>query len=565
MNVSFANNRFSGELPPGLSNGFAFQHLTVNEGNNFTGPLPECLMNCTRLFRVRLEGNQFTGDISKAFGVHPSLNFISLSGNRFSGELSPEWGECQSLTSLQVDGNKISGEIPAELGKFRLFNLSLSRNHLTGDIPQFTGNLTNLQYLNLAGNEFHKDLSGEIPSELGNLFTLQYLLDLSGNSLSGTIPSNLGKLASLENLNLSHNHLTGRIPSSLSNMKSLNSFDFSYNELTCPIPTRDVSKQATYTGNSGLCGVAEELSPCSSSSPSSKPLIWERLRKFRFGDIVKATEDFSENYCIGKGGFQTVYKVALPMGQINEILTLTEVKHRNIIKLHGFHSRNGFMYLVCNYLERGSLGKELYGEEGKVELGWATRFSILQGVAHALAYLHHDCSPPIVHHDVTLNNILLESDFVPRLSDFDTARLWDLNSSNWSTVAGSYGYIAPELALTMRVTNKCDVYGFGAVALEVMMGRHPGELLLLLSSPEISDGPGLLLKDMLDQRLPAPQGQLAEKVVRVVTIALACTRANPEPRPTMRFVAQELSAQIQARLSEPFHTVTIGKLTSLQK
>ena len=115
-----------------------------------------------------------------------------------------------------------------------------------------------------------KDLSGEIPSELGNLFTLQYLLDLSGNSLSGTIPSNLGKLALMENLNLSHNHLTGRIPSSLSNMKSLNSFDFSYNELTCPIPTRDVSKQATYTGNSGLCGVAEELSPCSSSSPSSK-------------------------------------------------------------------------------------------------------------------------------------------------------------------------------------------------------------------------------------------------------------------------------------------------------
>ncbi|RVX19316.1 MDIS1-interacting receptor like kinase 2 [Vitis vinifera] len=81
MNVSFANNRFSGELPPGLCNGFALQHLTVNEGNNFTGPLLECLMNCTRLFPVRLEGNQFTGDISEAFGVHPSLNFISLSGN----------------------------------------------------------------------------------------------------------------------------------------------------------------------------------------------------------------------------------------------------------------------------------------------------------------------------------------------------------------------------------------------------------------------------------------------------------------------------------------------------
>ncbi|RVW53660.1 MDIS1-interacting receptor like kinase 2 [Vitis vinifera] len=684
MYVSFSNNSFSGELPPGLCNGLALQYLTVNGGNNFTGPLPDCLRNCTGLTRVRLEGNQFTGDISKAFGVHPSLVFLSLSGNRFSGELSPEWGECQKLTSLQVDGNKISGEIPAELGKLsqlgvlsldsndlsgqipvelanlsQLFNLSLSKNHLTGDIPQFIGNLTNLNYLNLAGNNFsgsipkelgncerllslnlgNNNLSGEIPSELGNLLALQYLLDLSSNSLSGTIPSDLGKLASLENLNVSHNHLTGRIPS-LSGMISLNSSDFSYNELTGPIPTGDIFKRAIYTGNSGLCGDAEGLSPCSSSSPNSKsnhktkiliaviipvcglfllailiaaililrgrtqhhdeeidctekdqsatPLIWERLGKFTFGDIVKATEDFSEKYSIGKGGFGTVYKAVLPEGQIvavkrlnmldsrglpatnrksfeSEIDTLRKVLHRNIIKLHGFHSRNGFMYLVYNHIERGSLGKVLYGEQGKVDLGWATRVRIVRGVAHALAYLHHDCSPPIVHRDVTLNNILLESDFEPRLSDFGTARLLDPNSSNWTTVAGSYGYIAPELALPMRVNDKCDVYSFGVVALEVMLGRHPGEFLLSLPSPAISDDPGLFLKDMLDQRLPAPTGRLAEEVVFVVTIALACTRANPKSRPTMRFVAQELSAQTQACLSEPFHSITMGKLTSFQK
>eukprot|EP00261_Vitis_vinifera_P035165 XP_019076408.1 PREDICTED: probable leucine-rich repeat receptor-like protein kinase At1g35710 isoform X2 [Vitis vinifera] len=570
MYVSFSNNSFSGELPPGLCNGLALQYLTVNGGNNFTGPLPDCLRNCTGLTRVRLEGNQFTG------------------GNYFSGSIPKELGNCERLLSLNLGNN---------------------------------------------------NLSGEIPSELGNLLALQYLLDLSSNSLSGTIPSDLGKLASLENLNVSHNHLTGRIPS-LSGMISLNSSDFSYNELTGPIPTGNIFKRAIYTGNSGLCGNAEGLSPCSSSSPSSKsnhktkiliaviipvcglfllailiaaililrgrtqhhdeeidctekdqsatPLIWERLGKFTFGDIVKATEDFSEKYSIGKGGFGTVYKAVLPEGQIvavkrlnmldsrglpatnrksfeSEIDTLRKVLHRNIIKLHGFHSRNGFMYLVYNHIERGSLGKVLYGEQGKVDLGWATRVRIVRGVAHALAYLHHDCSPPIVHRDVTLNNILLESDFEPRLSDFGTARLLDPNSSNWTTVAGSYGYIAPELALPMRVNDKCDVYSFGVVALEVMLGRHPGEFLLSLPSPAISDDPGLFLKDMLDQRLPAPTGRLAEEVVFVVTIALACTRANPKSRPTMRFVAQELSAQTQACLSEPFHSITMGKLTSFQK
>ena len=121
----------------------------------------------------------------------------------------------------------------------------------------------------------------------------------------------------------------------------------------------------------------------------------------------------------------------------------------------------------------------------------------------------------------------------------------------------------------MRVTNKCDVYSFGVVALEVMMGRHPGELLVSLSSSSsstttLSENRELLLKDLLDQRLPPPTGQLAEAVVFVVTIALACTRSTPELRPTMRFVAQELSAQTHA-FFESFGMITISKLTGFHK
>ena len=100
------------------------------------------------------------------------------------------------------------------------------------------------------------------------------------------------------------------------------------------------------------------------------------------------------------------------------------------------------MYLVYEYAKRGSLGNLLHSERAN-DLDWDARVRIVQGLAHAISYLHHDCSPPIVHRDISLNNVLLGSDFVPRLSDFGLARLLKPDSSNWTTVAGSYGYMAP--------------------------------------------------------------------------------------------------------------------------
>jgi hypothetical protein len=387
---------------------------------------------------------------------------------------------------------------------------------LTGNIPKEVGNCHKLLSLDVSNN----NLSGEIPFELGYLTELQLLLDLSSNRLSRNIPENLGKLSKLESLNVSHNQLSGEIPSSFSCMVSLrnSSIDFSYNNLTGHIPTSTIFKDApakAYVGNSGLCGDAEGLTPCSKKKKHSnttllavlipvcsllvllatvvagllirsrktkllveenktileceenaESLIWRREGKFTFRDIVRATENFHENYCIGKGGFGSVYKAALKTGQIvavkrfnmsdssgilvanrksfeNEIRMLTEIRHRNIIKLCGFRAIRGCMYLVYEYMEKGSLGNVLYGVGGRVELDWGRRLKIVQGLAHAIAYLHHDCTPPIVHRDITVNNILLESDFEPRLSDFGIARLLNSNTTNWTTIAGSYGYMAP--------------------------------------------------------------------------------------------------------------------------
>jgi len=117
----------------------------------------------------------------------------------------------------------------------------------------------------------------------------------------------------------------------------------------------------------------------------------------------------------------------------------------------------------------------------------------------------------------------------------------------------------------MRVTEKCDVYSFGVVTLEVMMGKHPGDLLTLLPAMSASKEDDLLLQDILDQRLDPPTGELAEEIVFVVKIVLACTRTKPESRPSMRSVAQEISAHTQACLSEQFRQITVSKLTDYQK
>ncbi|XP_021847307.2 MDIS1-interacting receptor like kinase 2 isoform X2 [Spinacia oleracea] len=240
-----------------------------------------------------------------------------------------------------------------------------------------------------------------------------------------------------------------------------------------------------------------------------------------------------------------------------EIRTLTEVRHRNIIKLYGYCSAKGSTYLVYDYAERGSLRKMLYSEETTVELGWERRVNTVKGLAHAVSYLHHDCTPPIIHRDIAINNVLLDKEFEPRLSDFGTAKLLSSDTSNWTSVAGTHGYMAPELALTMRVTEKCDVYSYGVVALEVMMGKHPGELLFALSYSVQKHE--LLLKDILDQRMPPPTHHITKEVVPAVRLALLCTSTEPALRPTMSYVAQKLSARTHNQLSVPFETITLAE------
>ncbi|KAI6687747.1 hypothetical protein NL676_024575 [Syzygium grande] len=531
-------------------------------GNNLTGFIPRSLRNCTSLLRAN-------------WGSCQHLRDLRIAGNNITGSLPPEIGNATELQGLDFSSNGLVGMIPEELGKLT----SLVRNRLSMSIPESIGQLADLFHLDLSNNR----LSQEIPGQIGMLTHLSEL-DLNNNSLIGEIPAQFSSLQSLVKLDLSHNNLSGPIYAIFEDMPGLAVVDISYNKFQGPVPNTTAFQEApteALQGNAGLCGNVDGLQPCSQSRTRRKNsnshekvflivfltlgafllfsfigiyYILHRRKKQRqveqthereklfsistyngrilHEEIIEATENFNERYCIGCGGYGRVFRAKLRSGLVvavkklhqmsdsgqtnqkefqNEIRALTEIRHRNIVRLHGFCSHSQHSFLVYEYVERGNLSAILSDEGEAKELGWDRRANIVRGIAHALSYMHHD------------------------------SKLLKLDTSNWSAVAGTYGYIAPELAYTMKVTEKCDVYSFGVVAIEVIHGKHPGETISSLSDVSDKEIPRIL-ENMLDPRLPAPMPSIEDELLVIFKLAIACLSTNPLLRPSMNMVSQVLSA-----------------------
>ncbi|MCH79631.1 LRR receptor-like kinase [Trifolium medium] len=280
--------------------------------------------------------------------------------------------------------------------------------------------------------------------------------------------------------------------------------------------------------------------------------------------IVEATEEFDDKYLIGVGGHGSVYKAKLHTGQVvavkklhnhsvaneenlinlkksftNEIQALTAIQHRNIVKLYGFCSHSRLSFLVYEFIEKGSLEKILKDDEEAIEFDWNKRVNVIKDVANALCYMHHDCSPPIVHRDISSKNILLDFECVAHVSDFGTSKLLNFNSPNSTSFAYTFGYAAPELAYTTKVTEKYDVYSFGILALEILFGRHSGDVISFVSSSTLDDNTMPLIYK-LDQRLPRPLHPMDKKLVSIARTAFACLIENPQSRPTMEQVSKDM-------------------------
>ncbi|KAK1592812.1 hypothetical protein Q3G72_030767 [Acer saccharum] len=319
-------------------------------------------------------------------------------------------------------------------------------------------------------------------------------------------------MVSLQSINLSHNSLEGPLPDG-SVFSSSNSDAFANNKDLCGEirglrPCNDVSSTGKGSGSKKNKLVVLIVVPVASVLLLSFVLVgifllirWRNLRKVSkdgynsrgenpfsllyfngkivYEDIVKATNNFDQMYCIGVGGSGKVYKAEFEDGNVfgikklnsqanvleidsiksfcNEVAALTELRHQNIVKLHGFCAQGRHTFLVYEFMEKGSLAEILSNEKEARELDWEKRSK-----------------------------------------DFGTAKFSKPDSSNWTAAAGTYGYIAPELAYTMAVTQKCDVYSFGVLVLEILMGRHPGELV---SDINLLRDRSVDLKTMLDPHL----------------------------------------------------------------
>ncbi|CAL5387471.1 unnamed protein product [Camellia sinensis] len=583
VEMHISGNNFSGPIPSfiGQLTNLATLDLSLN---HFSGSIPPEIWKLKNLVEMNISGNILSGPIPSSIGQLTNLTTLDFSLNNFSSSIPPEIGKLKNLVEMNINGNILSGPIPSSIGQLTyLAYLDLSSNQLNNSIPPEIGKLENLdlksQYLDLSNNF----LSGLIPKELELLRFLEYL-NLSNNYLNGTIPTGLANLSNLLHLDLSHNNLSGKVVYSLCHIKDL---DLSYNHLEGQIPqyclplyeARNWSKKKilkftliislpiivylAFLAFTCFCCCKAQKNKIEVGAMKNGDIcsIWNYDGRIAYEDIIKATNDFDIRHCIGTGGYGSVYRAQLPSGKVialkklhrleaeepafdksfrNEVEMLTNVRHRNIIKLYGFCLHNRCMFLVYEYMERGSLFCSLRTDEEAVELGWTLRVNIVKAIAHALSYLHHDCNPPIVHRDISSNNILLNSKLEAFVSDFGTARLLHSDSSNQTIIAGTYGYIAPELAYTMVVTEKSDAYSFGVVALETIMGRHPGELL---SSLESLSAQNIMLINVLDPRLPPPTNPIVVgSIVLVARMAIACLCSEPRSRPTMLRVSQEFQS-----------------------
>ncbi|XP_017249821.1 receptor-like serine/threonine-protein kinase ALE2 [Daucus carota subsp. sativus] len=326
-----------------------------------------------------------------------------------------------------------------------------------------------------------------------------------------------------------------------------------------PVTTSSVNKRSGI--KSMLCSAT---SSASSSPVSGMPTSMLFVKKFSLAELVKATDNFSSTRILGEGGFGCVYlgvledqtEVAVKLlikdnlngdrDFVSEIEMLSRLHHRNLVKLIGICTERHTRCLVYEVVPNGSVESHLHGADKSTgPLNWDARLKIALGAARGLAYLHEDSNPRVIHRDFKTANILLEDDFTPKVSDFGLAREATEGSLHISTqVMGTFGYVAPEYAMTGHLLVKSDVYSYGVVLLELLSGRKPVDMSRPPGQENLVTWARTLLtsKEGLQQLMdPTLAGTYEfDDMAKVAAIASMCIHLEVTHRPFMGEVVQAL-------------------------
>lgn len=306
---------------------------------------------------------------------------------------------------------------------------------------------------------------------------------------------------------------------------------------------------------------------------------------FTFRELAAATKNFRGDCLLGEGGFGRVYKgrldssnqiVAIKQLDRNglqgnreflvEVLMLGLLHHTNLVNLIGYCADGDQRLLVYEYLPLGSLDDHLHDPSpGKKPLDWNTRMKIAAGAAKGLEYLHDKASPPVIYRDLKCSNILLGESYHPKLSDFGLAKLGPVgdNTHVSTRVMGTYGYCAPEYAMTGQLTLKSDVYSFGVVLLEIITGRKAIDNSKTGGEQNLVAWARPLFKDrrkFCQIADPMLQGQYPTRgLYQALAVAAMCVQEQPNMRPVIADVVTALTYLASQKYDPETHPIKDSK------
>ncbi|TXG49937.1 hypothetical protein EZV62_025812 [Acer yangbiense] len=558
--LDLSHNQFSGEIVSGIGVLSSLQQLNLSR-NTLVGSIPVTVRELKALNVLDLSENWLKGSIPVEIGGAYSLKELRLEGNFLAGKIPTSIENCSSLTTLVLSKNNLTGPIPAAVAKLtNLQNVDLSFNGLAGSLPKQLANLVHLVSFNIS----HNHLQGELPA--GGFFNTISPSSVSGNpSLCGSAankscPAVLPKPIVL-NPNSSSDSTPGAVPPTLGHKRIILSISaliaigaaavIVVGVIAITVLNLRVRSSSSRSAAALALSAGDDYSQSPTTDANSGKLVmFSGDPDFSTGAHALLNKDCE----LGRGGFGAVYRTVLRDGRSvaikkltvsslvksqeefeREVKKLGKVRHPNLVALDGYYWTQSLQLLIYEFVSSGSLYKHLHEKSGGNHLSWNERFNVILGTAKSLAHLHQS---NIIHYNIKSSNVLIDGSGEPKVGDYGLARLLPMLDRYVlsSKIQSALGYMAPEFACrTVKITEKCDVYGFGVLVLEIVTGKRPVEymeddvvVLCDMVRGALEEG---RVEECVDARL---QGKFpVEEAIPVMKLGLICTSQVPSNRPDM--------------------------------